>query len=259
MYATILHAALAFGVAHTHNIDRFYDQIEHIKRTPEDLKTIFVGDSTLGNAILFDGPDWANLALTSAYGYSGSYNMMRNAVLMRPSIKNVVVVQSVKIPVSPVNWIAYYNTLPPYDQSLLTRTKGLFWKTLFFLEPGVQRGILFQIAVKAFANEGHFIKKPIQPRQIVFLDKITEFCRSHSLNCLYMFGPFRQSICDLVPEYIEKVVLLLRAHGQRVLDEILPCVPDEEMDPTSDEHILHDLRPEYTRKYLSYVQSYLRT
>ena len=51
--------------------------------TEEDVDTIFIGDSSLGNSINADlfsaqGATKAlNLALTGNYGYAGSYNMLK--------------------------------------------------------------------------------------------------------------------------------------------------------------------------------------
>ena len=62
--------------------------------------TIFIGDSSLGNAIDSDFYSNAtsnksiNLALTGAYGYAGSYNILKKSIQYHPEIKNVVLMQS---------------------------------------------------------------------------------------------------------------------------------------------------------------------
>ncbi len=74
-------------------------QLEKLDRSA-GLDTVFVGDSSLGNAIdteTFDrltGRRSANLALTGLFGYAGSYNMIRRAVEEGAGLRTVVIVQA---------------------------------------------------------------------------------------------------------------------------------------------------------------------
>src|SRR4051812_2425847 len=71
-------------------------QMEKLK-TAHDIDTVFLGDSSLGNAIdakLWDqwtGKKSLNLALTSGYGYQGAYVMLENVLASGLTPKNAII------------------------------------------------------------------------------------------------------------------------------------------------------------------------
>ena len=83
----------------------------------EGIDTVFLGDSSLGNAIdtrVFDrltGSRSASLALTGLYGYAGSYNMLRRALARWP-LRRVIVVHTVGTLSSGPSWRGYLFTTP---------------------------------------------------------------------------------------------------------------------------------------------------
>jgi hypothetical protein len=101
-----------------HQISKF----EHPTAT-----TLFLGDSSLGNAISaarwaeLSGHSAANLALTGVYGYAGSYNFLRRA-LQRGRPDNVVIMHTADMPTRAV-WDRAYELTKPEPNSRARRRR----------------------------------------------------------------------------------------------------------------------------------------
>jgi len=260
-YALLVHSTVAYGIVHSVTLERFTEQLQALKDSPQDLNTVFLGDSTLGNAVAPQGPGFLNLALTANYGYAGTYNMLQHALLIRPQVKNFVIVHAIRLPILPVSWLGYYSTLPG-EQSWSVQIAGLFYKTMFFLEPGAQRDILGQwlnwAGILQFARADNFQFRDINPRQMQFLEQIAALCKRQHLNCLYALGTIRESICHDFPQYIIRIKAAIAATSIRLIEPTPICIPESDAELGSDDHIAGRLQPQYTQRFLGLVGPYLK-
>ncbi|MEQ9639385.1 MAG: hypothetical protein RIM84_05110 [Alphaproteobacteria bacterium] len=175
--------------------------------------TVFLGDRSLGNAISaaewqeLSGESTANLALTGAYGYGGTYAMLLR-VLKHGRPRLVVIMQTAEMPLRPDSEDAFAALAPRDD--VLTARLGEVWASLNFdeLEASV-RYLLRRLlptsllppaqAQRTLAND--YIQQgpprpppvepapldaaAIDPAKLNYLRDIVATCRDESLDCVF--------------------------------------------------------------------------
>ncbi len=213
--------------------------------SPVQFDTVFVGDSSLGNAIrpeAFDriaGTRSINLALSGNYGYGGPFNMIRRAIETRP-VRNVVVMMAADSLNRPMVYDGFVFTAPnpwaPHiplsDAAEILKTflrrvvvesygaSGLLDEWFKPDRPGIdprtdyptQRG-------KTSSLYPPSVVQSIETRHLVFVRAIVSLCKARSLNCLFVHGPwFGKTIRDNA-NYTAKVNGILREAGAEIIGE----------------------------------------
>ena len=134
------HWAAALGVdAHAYGA-LVNHQLAKLEKTDQDVRTVFIGDSSLGNAI--DVETWEdlgngkahNLALMGHFGYAGMYHMTTRA-LNRLEPKNVVIMHNILLPTYGLNYevfgdLTISNSLKNNEHSVPAMTKA--WLSAYF-------------------------------------------------------------------------------------------------------------------------------
>ncbi len=248
------------------------------------VDTVFVGDSSLGNAI--DARLWSelagettlNLALTGAYGYAGSLNMVRQTLrLHRP--RAVVVMQGADSMLRPISHLGYISTaetgiplgdVPPWElvkaflnaDMLMSVFRQLF-KDLAGLRPNrIDNDYVRQGARPADIDRiraalgSRYSAASLNPRKTFYLRRIADICVAEGLNCVYAHGPVLEVYCKTSKDYFLMVNALIRDAGLAVAEGTPMCVPAAELGDAND-HIRQEFKHRYTRRYFEVLAPYL--
>ncbi len=191
--------------------------------TASHITTVVVGDSSAGNAISADlfssltGTRTLNLALTGSFGIEGSYTMLRQALHAHPTIRYVLVVQSLDVwrrPFSEQGVLDTERGLPPCAFPRLCTHPLAVAKYLF--NP---KEILWALEYQwggppVFAIEDDFIKQNdktyangglgvdsvrplssvIDPSKPEVLEMLGQLCHDSGLKCVYIHGPLHEGV-----------------------------------------------------------------
>lgn len=234
---------------------------------------VFVGDSSLGNAIdaehftHFSGISSINLALAGSYGYAGSYNMAKRAI-EQLSPKLLIVMHT-------PDMMGRGDALKGF---LLSAPK---FSDLKELRLDQQKSLLNSVGEMAFEHGTFKVNfrswtgsKPIKTEFVedyikqgprinptgfergcgptvqdtgFFLQRLSELCLNNQVDLVYMHGPMYDVMLDNSKEY------LTEASG-RISEMKIPLVPDLVRIPASElgdsyDHVHPDFKRLYTEKY----------
>jgi hypothetical protein len=258
-----------------------YDyQLDKLAHTTGEVTTLFVGDSSLGNAIdakLFgelEGAPAMNLALTASYGYAGSYNMLRRA-LTRLHPRNVVIVQAADLPKREASNLAalLVGEEAARNASLWERltspvAAGLEYIELIYNVGSLRRSLAFTFSsapgVAMFAGDYPVQRGQIKPtvetvahgtlrpgvnrNKLPYLDRIAALCREEHLNCIYAHGPLYDGICAASRAYLAEVSTAIRDTGLEMAPGTPLCLPADQLGD-SIYHASPSFKAQATREY----------
>lgn len=196
----------------------------------ENVETVFIGDSSLGNAINAElytelsGSKAINISLTGIYGYAGSYNMMKKVISQET--KNVVLMQTLDILKREVSYEGYLMTLGNLDDvmelSYVERNKLLssFFKLVTspdnlykIIESYFKKKSLGEIIENDYVKQGAPLKigdhrgfsLRANKDKTYFIRKIIAYCKNNNINLTYTHGPIHETIGRQSSEYINKI------------------------------------------------------
>ncbi|WP_395676637.1 hypothetical protein [Inquilinus sp.] len=217
-------------------------QLEKLDRSV-GFDTVFVGDSSLGNAIdteTFDrltGRRSANLALTGLFGYAGSYNMLRRAVETEPGLRTVVIMQAADMMSRTDDLRGYVLSTPrvldpeipealrwPVAEAWVGEL--LDWQTL---KLAIRAPLLRLLSrpVRDIVIENDYVKqassrapfgpvlqaKDVVPGKLDFLRRIAELCQARNLTCVYAHGPLAAELLDRSHGFFQAADPLIESTG----------------------------------------------
>jgi hypothetical protein len=254
------------------------------KLAHETAETIFVGDSSLGNAIdaelwtSLSGQPSLNLALTGNYGFAGSYNFIQRT-MKHNKLRNVIVMNTPTVMTARFAENAFAATRNPDELTRSERLQQYLKDTFNFTELKeasnwlrrlIQRRLPRDIDEVVIEHDyikqgpptlnrlplGFFSRNGIKPENMEYLRKIGELCREQRLNCLYVHGPIDNGACRESQEYFKAVTALIATTGVRLVFDMPMCMlPDEIGD--SDSHVNPRYKSEFTRRYFERIGPYL--
>lgn len=194
-----------------------------------DIDTIFIGDSSLGNAINADyfdsiaGTHSYNLALTGSFGIEGSLVMLNRAVAQFPNLKNIVLIHTQTIWSRDFSYIGVFDlidsfhTLSIFQPYLndniklkyihyITNPKEILWNIKAYIAASgnhltkVENDFLAQ-AEEKYSNQKKKVHKnlriPTIPKDAVKKDMFSLFnniCKEKRLNCFFLNGPIHEEV-----------------------------------------------------------------
>lgn len=239
-------------------------------------RLVFVGDSTLGNAIdegLFSrlaGLPAANLALNAAFGLAGTANMIERAA-RHPSVETVVVFQALDIATRPPSPVGDLQTRlgPRSLADRLASARAYFdWTTVHATL--TQLWLAAQGRAMPVTMTGDYIRqdpdpaalqreidrnrrRPLRPEAILAdasrdLARIAAVCRQHGLRCLYAHGPMLDEICTVSRHYIAALSDVVMGAGLELVAGTPLCLPRGDLGDTVD-HVSPRLRLWSTEAY----------
>jgi hypothetical protein len=248
--------------------------------------TIFIGDSTLGNAI--DAELWStlrgkrsvSLALTGVYGYEGGYNFIERSLRnLRPN--NVVIMFSPDMMTRPLYEEAFEATRDPAAVPIWQRANRKLRDVLNFSELGdAAVWSLYELLVaggwrpdvsEVIEIENDYMQqgprrppptdtltlKQINPDKIKYHFLIGKLCEREGLNCLYLHGPLASPKCESSRPYFDFVATLMAPSNIRQIGVMPLCMPPQAVGDSED-HVLPAFKPAATKAYYEMVRRYLR-
>ncbi|MDM8517643.1 hypothetical protein QUF76_15710 [Desulfobacterales bacterium HSG16] len=260
----------------------YHYQIDKIA-TSNDIDTVFVGDSSLGNCIdtdLFNemsSINSLNLALTGLYGYAGTYNMIKKAV-KKHHIKNVIIIHTLDMMKRKTSYKGYLYTLEkPYDLNITEWSRAIetFFNILFSPKTRLSlvryhRGLIdpFSIDIVNDYIEQHKkriditkdvagMDEKLNTDKIRFLIKIRNFCRNNNINLIYVHGPIWRPIGEESKKYINKINQTIEKLGIKLLKNV-PLISDISIGDNND-HVASQYKKDYTLMYYEQIKSHLLT
>lgn len=244
-----------------------------------DAHTIFVGDSSLGNAInagLFSdltSTVTLNLALTGVYGYGGTLNMIKKAVKANPVRNVIVMLQSNTLSTSMTYEGYVYTFEPPHDLSLrewmdISRTflnvtlspyalTNIAKHHMGILDGGViENDYVRQGERLPLRDTAAPIERTIMDNQSVFLKKISAFCRARNINLIYAHGPIFEGAVVGSAESIRNMDAFIRAQG---FGHVVGPVAIDRLDVgDTPDHVYPAAKDKYTRAYFNLLKGLLK-
>ena len=246
-------------------------------------RVVFVGDSSLGNAI--DTVEWerlggghaVNLGLTATLGYEATYNMLRRALAAWGGSPRVVIMQTAEMMRRPPSTDGLRASEPNGVGRLALEVRHLMspqqirrlasyyksWAaTIVRRDPPPQsRGDAMQSLAESYvkqqprnpAQTERFARnvdvnawiRTIRPEKAEYLRVIADFCAKHGLRCVYAHGPFADPACSSLGPYLRAV----DAFVPRSLTPHPPvCLSTDEVGD-SIEHATPAARRDVTRRY----------
>lgn len=261
-------------------------QFHKLATVPAHVNTVFIGDSSLGNALdarLFtqlSGGTTINLALTGfKFGLTGNVNVLAET-LRRTRPDTVVIMVTPEVAATP---IATMEDLPIKGFiSTAERTPEL----LFQISPEISKMVLRNLAQIAYdknavgagfrrltglppsANAlcGHCDLLDYQaqgppldarafangrwehPQSIYrpFIHRMAEICREHQTRCIYLHGTVLRPVLENSKAYMNELSAMIEEEGLPVVPALVPIFPDEMGD--SPNHVGIPYKAEYTRR-----------
>lgn len=256
----------------------FNYQIGKIGQATDGVDTVFVGDSSLGNAIdvaawrQVSGKTALNLALTGSYGYGGTYNMAYRALALKP--RRMVIMQTIDIPGRPDPDFGYINTFPgwfPLGEGLPLRA----WFNAYLKRDVVATSLKRLLGRKKeqaalpdwrdndyppqksgrseaeVLAEAHALPSGDLDNNPAFrhLGRLAEMCRTARVDCIYVHGPLAESALSLNRDYIERLNAIIVGQGLRLADPRPISLPPEDMGDSID-HVRPARKAHYTGRYV---------
>lgn len=269
--------AIRFNLLSWQFASLFKYQIAKLESGPP-IDILLVGDSSLGNAI--DANWWSrkdnlvvvNVALTGAYGYAGSLQMLRRAAHNR-GVKKVLVVQASDMMTRDISHegalfsaetLDVLRDLPPAAVMPWLLSKDL---PINMLEQSLNRKSIDGVKSweadyvaqgapkKSFDRVPVFTSAMVKPDKTYYLARLVAFCREFGIECYYAHGPLVSPLCVGSNEYFSRANDLIEKSGIRVLTLVPLCVPLEEIGDSSD-HVRPAYKLKYTAIYRSLLKSY---
>jgi hypothetical protein len=255
--------------------------------TSKLIDVLFVGDSSLGNAV--GAKHWlnqtdqmaVNVALTGAYGYAGSLNMVRQT-LDHTYPRNVVVIQTLDIASRPVPYQGFAYTYTwgiPFKELPLAEIQKAYFNANALMM--VLRGVPRQFELWQGQSSNHISaltdyveqRKPltdqglnnplelnatmIDRKHANFLLELGKLCRSKVMNCVYAHGPIYEAQCNRHKTYIDEVNNFIKSAGFVLANDGPLCIPKQEVGDAID-HVHPELQAKYTDLYQQILMPYLR-
>jgi len=265
-----------FQSLYKHQLDKLSSQ--------DEIETVFVGDSSLGNLInaeLFSSLSsnkTINLALTGFYGYAGSYNMLKRAIANKKNrIKNVVLLQSIDAMKRPISFEGYILTLSSLDDfmelkpnEMINMIKAFYTLTL---SPGNLTSIIkhyLGLSLYKYPIENDYIKQeskmltnqdpaPItmssEMGKTAFLLRIIRFCNANNINLIYAHGPIWRQIGEKSSDYINTINEILSTTGVKLIKEVV-FIDNKDIGDSGD-HVIPNKKSSFTEKYFRLLKPLL--
>jgi hypothetical protein len=277
--ATLSAIGYGLGLVDASNRNLFDYQVRKIDQA-DRIDIVFVGDSSLGNAIDADlfgrlaGARTLNLALSGTYGLGASYNMIRRS-FERHHPRLVVVMQSLKTLKRPEAAAGYFFTTDHPEWSDLSPVElakvYLSYRAASETIDQIRRNGLTRIATAIVGDYvpqqlrgadrlkpmAEVAEEPLLPgmisrEQIRFLRRIGAFCRAQGVTCIYASGPIYDGYCLQSAAYQAALAEAVRAAGLTVVEGTPLCMPIDQVGDAVD-HVKPDFKDEYTRRYFATI------
>jgi hypothetical protein len=276
LICTVFFVAFLLMKNNPHVYQRLYKYQTQKIKSNQTFSNLFIGDSSLGNAIdsnefsILSSQSTVNCALTGLYGYAGSYNILKTVHQFHPELKNVIIMQALDMQtrkvsmegyVRTINSISDFTELEIEDKIDFLNKYMSYVRSLPFKFKVNQESIISKDYIKQVGNfnpnrvQHPYSKSDINPNKNKFLTKLKDYCSKHKLNLIYVHGPIFEDKLELSKEYIDSTNKLISSSGIKLIDSVIP-IKRSQLGNTID-HINPKYKKDFTRAYFELVENYL--
>jgi hypothetical protein len=256
-------------------------QIAKIEALPR-IDVLLVGDSTLANTV--DSKAWSeatglsvvSVALTGAYGYEGSLNMLRRALRREQRPRAVLVMQAFDMPTRHVSYEGLlYTAQQPGDLrgaepwNLIQPLANLDL-VLAMLDPPRAQAAFKEIERYEYPRQrlrpelgGPAVPKAdlltrdmIRPAKAQFLRQLASLCEESGIRCAYASGPYPDPLCAASSDYAAASRRFVAEVGLAVVPGTPVCLPPGDVGDAED-HVRPERRAHYSGVYLDLARELL--
>lgn len=272
--------ALEKGIINWHYGKLYSYQLNKIAKI-EQVDLLFVGDSSLGNAIDVslcqkeNGVLCTSLALTGVFGYAGSLGMIER-MLERTRPKAVVLMQTLNMMARPVMDKAY-GLISPHRLSVFTLpfedACATLWNFDFIYSAATARFVPERPSAGLVARDYMPQRKSIslspEPQRVYgwqasrvnnkkvkYLKKIVELCEKRDIPLIYVHGPLTNPHYKASRDFQQHADTVIASTGVSLLAGTPMIIPWSEAGDSND-HVAPDYRQKFTRLYLAKILKYL--
>ncbi|HMR29747.1 MAG TPA: hypothetical protein PKA13_02590 [Geminicoccaceae bacterium] len=256
-------------------------QIAKIEAAPR-IDLLLVGDSTLANAV--DAEAWSeatglsvvSVALTGAYGYEGSLNMVRRALRREQRPHAVLVMQAFDMPTRRISYEGLlYTAERPADLAgaepwKLVEPLANLDLALAMLDPPRAEAAFRQIERYDYPPQrarpdagGPPIEESspltadmIRPAKGRFLHRLGRLCAEAGIACIYVQGPYPAEACAASADYAAAARRFVVEAGLVPVDGTPVCLPPGDIGDAED-HVRPERRAYYSRLHLELARAAL--
>lgn len=241
------------------------------KAQSSQAELIFVGDSSLGNAInaeLFSQISNLNAesyALTGTFGYVGTLDIIKK--VKSPNLRTIVIMHTPDMMMreiaqsyspqklfsssffdgvdsSIINLMSFYDFLGALEDFVKGKKKGNDY---------LQNDYIRQVGpIDQSENFDPLPVERINNEKINKLFEIQQYCVKQDLNCLYIHGPVIEDICKTSDGYFKTVNKMILETGIKMSHTKPVCIPRSKIGDSID-HVHPDYKDEYTRIYFEII------
>ena len=251
-----------------------------------EVATIFVGDSSCGNAIdakyfsELSKEKSVNLSLTGSWGVVGSLGIIKKAIKSNPKIKNIIIMQTPDIwrrPFSKEPILELYSTKEIFENLDLTtissyyfNPKEIWWhlKSLYSKQNISEKidttNDYIQQKQKKYSNGKKTFHKNESLNYIKInktkkreLSMLEDFCTQNSLHCIFLKGPTHTGLTENSTEYLQNIDTLF-VNTEAITYDKTNFSYDNSCIGDSIDHIDTVCKKLSTQKYFSTIKEHLK-
>jgi predicted metallopeptidase len=284
MVSIIIISCLSFVilfVEKVHPYQKLYAyQIAKLQNDLSSIDLIFIGDSSLGNALnvnLFNSLSRfkaLNLSLTGSYGFAGNYNLLKKVIKKNSHIKKIIIVQTIDMMAREISYLGYLYTIEfisDFTELSFKDKKKLIETCMnsFFSIDHLSRYISHHSKMDQTKIEKDYIKQnspitvdthqtPLRIRinkeKSKFLKKIVHLCHQHHIRLIYMHGPY----LDILDKQSMKDIALINKHIQETGIDLIPGIPFMSKQKIGDkiDHVHPDYKNEMTLRIYQMLEEH---
>lgn len=253
------------------------------------IDTVFIGDSSLGNAIdakLFDrlsNTRSVNLALTGSFAYAGGLVMLKKVAEKQP-IRNVVLFYAIDAIARGNNEGYFFAGGSPFDVNLTVRDRlGLFSRyskrlldartaAAFLPKLGIEKDpipaqfyrddyLVSDSKIRLDSELVRDFKMPgeVEREAIAFLNAIADLCREKRWNCLYVHGTMlaRLAASEKTQVFVQLANRYIGRAGLHLVNANPLLIADHDRGDTI-YHAAREHRADFTRKLYDMLRALLK-
>lgn len=250
-------------------------QLTKIENNKNNYTNLFIGDSSLGNAIDSDefstlsSQPTINCALNGLFGYAGSYNILKTMHKNHPELENVVIMQTLDMQTRNVSMPGYVRSINSMGDFTELELEYKF-KFIEEYTAYLRSTLSFNKGKKDIISNDYIIQsetlydtsrlKPlsvndINSNKIKFLEKIIDYCRIHNLNLIYIHGPMHEEKIQMSKAYIDFVNLAISNSGITLIKDVVAIKKDHIGD--NEDHVMPKYKKQYTSKFYQALKNNL--
>ncbi|MDY0194462.1 MAG: hypothetical protein WC253_05715 [Sulfurovaceae bacterium] len=254
----------------------------------KDINTVFIGDSSCGNAInanLFNantGLNSYNLALTGSFGVESDINMLKHSLKHFPKLQNVIFMHTLNIWGRDFSYTGYFDTLYSFSDLFnynYFTDKNLFTEYLIYktnpkeigwllgknkiknsinldIDYNEQKNKKFSNGLIALSSVKNYDEFNLANHKKLVYQELEHICKKNNLKCFYVNGPILENIYEDEKHKVDKLIKKINSLNKDII--FIPNVfaYSSNIIGDSEDHIDPDFKDKVTLDYMEILKKY---